>query len=272
MRLRLHVLLVPLLPLLAGCAELGLGPQPRPATLNLPAATPPAAPATPVPDDEPRPQAAPRQPVESAPTFLAPPASPPPQAAPAQTTVPRSTFRQQQTPARPAVRRTAAQKPAAAQPAAQKTAQKTTAKPAASKPPAKPAPAPARAPSTTAPNDRAVEAPAPPAPALAAAPPPPSDIDLEKLEAKLRDTDAIGFMTKLTLKNQIDDLVADFRAYHDGDRNNQLASLRERFNLLLMKVSSLLQEKDAPLQREIAGARDSLWAMLANPQQFAARM
>src|SRR5260221_12018223 len=53
-------------------------------------------------------------------------------------------------------------------------------------------------------------APAPkPATAAAAppAPPPPPALNLASLEQRLRDTHAIGVFTKLSLKNQVDDLL-----------------------------------------------------------------
>jgi hypothetical protein len=56
--------------------------------------------------------------------------------------------------------------------------------------------------------------PTPPAPVAAKAP----VLDLRTLEQRLKDTNAIGVMTKLSLKNQVDDLVAQFRAFHDGRR------------------------------------------------------
>jgi hypothetical protein len=92
---------------------------------------------------------------------------------------------------------------------------------------AAPAPAPASPPppavaaKTTAP---AAKAPAPVAspvqpprpPPVAAAPPVAPPLDLAGLESRLRDTKAIGVMTKLALKNQVDDLLDRFRSQHRG--------------------------------------------------------
>jgi hypothetical protein len=36
------------------------------------------------------------------------------------------------------------------------------------------------------------------------------------LEQRLKSTNAIGVLTKLTLKNQVDDLLDKFRAYYQG--------------------------------------------------------
>ena len=122
-------------------------------------------------------------------------------------------------------------------------------------PPAKSAPAP----SPTKP------APAPAkAPAVAAAP-----LDLRTLEQRLKDTAAIGVLTKLSLKNQVDDLVARFKTYHAGARPPTLTELKPSFDLLLMKVLSLLQDKDSALARDINASRDAIWGVLTDKQKLA---
>jgi hypothetical protein len=128
---------------------------------------------------------------------------------------------------------------------------------------AAPAPAPAAKPSAPAPA-----AAKPPAPA-AAKPPAPAPLDLKALEERLKDTNAIGLLTKLSLKNQVDDLVGEFRAYHKGVRPPTLSQLRPAFELLLMKVLSLLQDRDPALAHDVSASRDALWAVLADPRKLA---
>src|SRR5262245_13309023 len=41
-------------------------------------------------------------------------------------------------------------------------------------------------------------------------------LDLVSLESRLKGTKAIGVFTKLALKNQVDDLLEQFREFHDG--------------------------------------------------------
>ena len=84
----------------------------------------------------------------------------------------------------------------------------------------------------------------------------------------MRDTKAIGLMTKLSLKNQVDDLLADFKAFHERKANTRLDDLRERYNLLMLKVLSLLQRDDPPLARDLTASRDALWTVLADPVKF----
>jgi hypothetical protein len=91
---------------------------------------------------------------------------------------------------------------------------------------------------------------------------------MKELAARLRETKAIGFFTKLALKNQIDDLLGRLRCYHAKMCDIPLPTLREEFNLLLMKVLSLLQDDDPDLFRALAGARDILWATLTDPKAF----
>ena len=127
--------------------------------------------------------------------------------------------------------------------------------------PAKPAVPPKSAPAPKAPAKQQPAAPPP----VAAAPP----LDLKGLEQRLKDSAAIGVMTKLSLKNQVDDLVAQFRTYHQGQRPPTLAELRRPFELLLMKVLSLLQDKDAALARDINASRDAIWGVLTDRNKLA---
>ena len=130
--------------------------------------------------------------------------------------------------------------------------------PAKAQPP-KPAKAPAKAP-TQAPAKAPAKAPAQAAPA---------PLDLKTLEQRLKETSAIGILTKLSLKNQVDDLIAKFRAYHEGARPPTLPELRPAYQLLLMKVLSLLQDHDPALARDIDASRDAIWGVLTDPRKLA---
>ena len=94
-------------------------------------------------------------------------------------------------------------------------------------------------------------------------------LDLKVLEERLRRTKAIGVFTKLTLKNQIDDLLDRFRDYYKGKGKDTMKDLRRSFDLLLMKVLSLLQDEDEALASAIVSSREALWALLADPKTFA---
>jgi len=116
-----------------------------------------------------------------------------------------------------------------------------------------PAPAPAPAPAST-----------PPASPPAAAAP----LDFASLGTRLRQTKAIGTLTKLSLKNQVDDLLDKFRAYHKRQGSATLPELRRSYDMLLLKVLSLLQDSDPPLARDIVQSRAAIWGILADPRKF----
>lgn len=107
------------------------------------------------------------------------------------------------------------------------------------------------------------------APATAAATAGPH-LDLKGLERRLKDTHAIGLFTKLALKNQVDDLLAKFRAYHDGQQPPTLTDLRPNYELLIMKVQSLIQKDDPALADDVARSREVIWAVLADKSKFTA--
>ncbi len=95
-----------------------------------------------------------------------------------------------------------------------------------------------------------------------------ASLDLNGLEDRLRSTRAIGVFTKLSLKNQVDDLLGEFRAFH-ARKQPPLSQLRQQYDLLLIKVLSLLQDGDPPLAAEISSSREALWNILTDPQKFA---
>lgn len=98
----------------------------------------------------------------------------------------------------------------------------------------------------------------------------PPPLDLKSLETRLRETSAIGVLTKLTLKNQVDDLLGQFRAYYEGRLKTTLAELRRPFELLLLKVLALLQDADPPLASAIVASREAIWDILSDPARFKA--
>lgn len=182
--------------------------------------------------------------------------------------------------------------PVAATPETAKAPQTAKATPATAKPPsptskaptttskAKPAPATT---AKTAPSSATKPQPAPPKQAAAATPPkqatapaPPKQaaaaptLDLDGLEARLKQTKAIGLMTKLSLKNKVDDLLDQFRQHHAGRPMPTVSELRRSYDLLMMKVLSLLQDHDQQLASDILSSRERIWGMLADPKSFAA--
>jgi hypothetical protein len=93
-------------------------------------------------------------------------------------------------------------------------------------------------------------------------------LDVPALKARLRDTHVIGAFTKLALNNQVDDLLQQFRAHYQGGQKSGAASLRQPYNMLVLKVRCLVQDSDPPLARAIAESREAIWGILADPEKF----
>jgi hypothetical protein len=143
----------------------------------------------------------------------------------------------------------AAAKPSAAKPTEEKTA-------AASSPIA-PSPVAAGVPAS-------VPTP-PPAPSR-----PKPQLDFKAMEQRLRNTSAIGVFTKLSIKNQVDDLLKAFRGYHAGRTPPTLDDLHQRYDGLLLKVVSLVQNDDPNLASSISASRSAIWERLSNRESFLA--
>jgi hypothetical protein len=137
-------------------------------------------------------------------------------------------------------------------------------------PPAKPRPATPVNPATPVKPSPATKAPPEPAgasvPVVKTTAPP---IDLATLRQELKDTKAIGLLSKLTLKNQMDDLLNRFRGYYEGDKKLSMTELRRSYDLLVMKLMSLVQDKDQKLAADIASSREAIWGLLSDPVKFA---
>ena len=130
--------------------------------------------------------------------------------------------------------------------------------------PAKAAPAAVTAPVAKVPprkQDDPVAAIAPVAPAAAL-------LDVAALRARLRETVAIGVLAKISLSNQVDELLESFRNHYGGAQKTSLAALRKPYDELVMKVLDMLQERDPSLARSISSSREAIWEILADRERF----
>ena len=93
-------------------------------------------------------------------------------------------------------------------------------------------------------------------------------LDLDELKERLRATEAIGLFTKISLKNKVDDMLDQFSGHHRGKTPPTITELRQSYNLLMMKVLSLLQDKDQTLAFAIVSSREVIWGLLADPKTF----
>ena len=201
-------------------------------------AAPPQAPAS-APAPAPAASAPEAKPVESPIVARTEPPAPPPMsassvdarsAAPAESRVAQAQAKPTAPAAQPAPKKEVAQEPAKKQPA-QESAKKETAQE-----PSKPSEPP---------------------------------LDIGSLETRLKDTRAIGLMTKIALKNQVDDLLNQFRGFYAGKVKTTLAELRHAYDLLVLKVLSLLQDSDPALATAIVASREAIWGILSDRVKFA---
>jgi hypothetical protein len=133
--------------------------------------------------------------------------------------------------------------------------------------------APAPVAKTPAPPATASKGAAPPVAASRVAAPPvtaPLALDLDALKARLKATKAIGVFTKIALKNQVDDLMKQFRGHYEGKAKPTMTELRSSYDLLMMKVLSLVQDDDKTLASAIFSSREAIWGLLSDPKKFAA--
>ena len=202
------------------------------------------------------------------------PGTPPPAAMPATPPSPQAetavrpeapATSQPETAATPAAPAAPQPKPAAAPPAPPTAQPGTVAKPAA---PTTPQAKPAAALPTSA-NTSALPAASNAVPPAAKTPAAPA-LDLKALETRLKETKAMGLFTKIALKNQVDDLLDQFRKHYEGSTTVTMTALRRSYDLMLMKVLSLLQDDDQRLASDIVTSREAIWDLLADPKKFAA--
>jgi hypothetical protein len=94
-------------------------------------------------------------------------------------------------------------------------------------------------------------------------------LDVATLRVRLKDTPAIGFVAKLRLKSQIEDLMEELSAYHAGHAGETLEALHARYRGLVVSVVGLLEHGDTRLAHDLDTSADHLWNTLADPGQFA---
>lgn len=88
------------------------------------------------------------------------------------------------------------------------------------------------------------------------------ELGLEQLVARLKQTEAIGFFTKLAIRSDVFDFKESVETYRKREMFEENAELlRGRFNGLMLKILALL-DSDPALSRDIHLARDSIWKSL----------
>jgi len=94
-------------------------------------------------------------------------------------------------------------------------------------------------------------------------------LDLTSLEKRLKGTNAIDVVDKIAFRNQVDDLLGQFRAFYKGTLNTTLVELRRPYDLLVVELLALLGDKDPSLAAAVVASREAIWVILADPAKFA---
>jgi len=89
-----------------------------------------------------------------------------------------------------------------------------------------------------------------------------TNVDFKVLKERLKDTDAIGFFTKLAIRNNIVDLMDKIKRYRKKSLLKvKIKEIRSSFDGLLLKIIALLDE-DPKLSRDLYVGRESIWESL----------
>jgi len=87
-------------------------------------------------------------------------------------------------------------------------------------------------------------------------------LNMDALIERLKKTDAIGFFTKLAIRNDVMDFTAMVKRYRrQAVLKARIQDVRARFEGLFLKIVALL-EKDPALSRDIYLARENIWKHL----------
>ena len=95
------------------------------------------------------------------------------------------------------------------------------------------------------------------------------DFDLDTLVDRVSHSKNLGFLTKISLKQDVDQLLESIRKYHAGIGESSLERARERYDVMVHKLIILLQDKDKELAKAIGDSREKLWAILSDEKKFA---
>lgn len=98
---------------------------------------------------------------------------------------------------------------------------------------------------------------------------PQEDFDVQSLVEQISKSRSIGMLTKLSLLHDSKKLLKSMRDYHAGNSDSSLEQLHERYDVMLHKLTVVVQKKNEELAKAINAARDDLWVVLADAEKFA---
>jgi len=105
------------------------------------------------------------------------------------------------------------------------------------------------------------------APAPIVPPTPAATLDFKSLESRLRQTKAIGVLTKLSLKNQIDDLLDGFRAYTSDKARRHWPNCAATTTCWSSRCCRCCRTATFA-GRDIVKSRSAIWNILEDSRKF----
>lgn len=90
--------------------------------------------------------------------------------------------------------------------------------------------------------------------------------DLDALEAKIRNTDAIDLFAKISIKNELSSLIEEIARSRESKNAADLKIQKARFEKLIDGTVAMLRKGDAPLAKEVAESRGAIWNFLNRPE------
>jgi len=89
-----------------------------------------------------------------------------------------------------------------------------------------------------------------------------NQLDIKGLKKRLSSTSAIGFFSKLAIRNDLVDLMKNIKKYRRKSiLDDKIDELRANFDGLLLKIVALLDE-DPDLSRDLYVGREMIWQSL----------
>ncbi|MDH3692248.1 MAG: hypothetical protein OEU36_22670 [Gammaproteobacteria bacterium] len=84
-------------------------------------------------------------------------------------------------------------------------------------------------------------------------------LNIDQLIERIKQTKAIGFLTKLALKGDVEQIIRQVTEYSGQRADQELLQVRQQFEGLVLKAITLLGEKDPGLAQDIYKARHFVW-------------
>ena len=93
-------------------------------------------------------------------------------------------------------------------------------------------------------------------------------VDIDMLIDMVTKTKAISLFGKLKLKKELNKLLARLEDFHQGSSTFSLEQLEEQYNVILMRITVHIQDKDEILHHQLCNSWLVIWEDMKNYDQF----